>query len=218
MIDGIHFDSPASLFDAGTSSVDAPYSRRSSAPLRFPSVLTDLVEWLPRLGSVLWLERANAPMLARPDTLNGQTLVFDHPAMRVLASCTVLRAHHRLTPQGPREWLSIEEPRGTAQAKLYLLPDSDLLAWDQMCSAAGVTTAATDTEPAPTHAHFLRRALGWFEPRWQASLLEFRVRRQPWVSILDAQPPLRLSLLGMELARSIVETENAEWRAPLHHP
>jgi hypothetical protein len=38
----------------------------------------------------------------------------------------------------------------------------------------------------------------------------------PWLQTLDARPPLRLSLLGLEIAQLITRSEGAELLAPLH--
>ena len=69
---------------------------------------------------------------------------------------------------------------------------------------------------APVHASFLRRALMRFGHRWQARLLAFDLKPLPWLHTLGAKAPLRISLLGLDLARTIVSDENAEWISPLH--
>ena len=87
-----------------------------------------------------------------------------------------------------------------------------------MCSAIELVPDEPVRPEPPTHATFLRRALSRLGHRWQARLLEFRFLQRPWLSVLDAQPPLRISLLGIDIARRIVHDENAEWLSPLHMP
>jgi hypothetical protein len=41
------------------------------------------------------------------------------------------------------------------------------------------------------------------------------MRRSPGPATLGAQPPLRISLLGLDIAQRIVHDENAEWEFPL---
>jgi len=40
--------------------------------------------------------------------------------------------------------------------------------------------------------------------------------RLPWLQTLDARPPLRLSLLGIEISRLIAQSEGTELLTPLH--
>ncbi|HET9032700.1 MAG TPA: hypothetical protein VFN25_07320 [Dokdonella sp.] len=183
-----------------------------------PFASNELLSWLPRLGPVLWLQHRQAGLDKLPTRHSGSTLLLDHPAITALANCKVIRAHQRVTPQGPREWLSFHSSDGSAGAKLFLLPDSDVLAWDQMCLATHLTeTEPPNTEP-PSHASFLRRALDHFGHRWRAHLLEFSFKQRPWLSVLGAQPPLRISLLGLDIVRVIARDENAEWASPLQLP
>ncbi|WP_440225027.1 hypothetical protein ACQQ2N_07225 [Dokdonella sp. MW10] len=179
--------------------------------------LPPLAEWLPRLGTVLWIERreVNAPTHARSSSGDGLVLL-EHPAASALARASVLRACSMVTPQGPREWLGLYDEHREPSAKLFLLPDTDYLAWDQMASANGLSPIDMTASEPPGHPTFLRRALARFGHRWQARLLVFDLRQTPWVRSLGAHAPLRISLLGLDVARSIVRAENAEWVSPLH--
>ncbi|MET0231694.1 MAG: hypothetical protein ABW186_12240 [Rhodanobacteraceae bacterium] len=177
-----------------------------------------LAPWLPRLGATLWLERkrrrAHAPAWVGARGL----LLLDHPALTTLARSAHANAHVQVTPHGPREWLSFRDAEGTAIAKLYLLPDTDYLAWDEMIAATGL--APPTQEPANWHAHaaFLRTALARLGAAWHARIVTFEHRSLPWLATLDARAPLKLSLLGLELARLIASSERAELLAPLHAP
>ena len=222
MSDG-HID-PAPLnggepFEGGGSHRnDAPTRVRGGERTDAASLdLATMAEWLPRLGTVLWLERResvpNAPLRM---SAGPRLLLLEHAAAGVLARCASLRAWSNVTPQGPREWLSLHEESGEIAAKLFLLPDSDVLAWDQMSAALGLAPNESAPSDAPVHASFLRRALARFGHRWQARLLAFDLKPLPWLHTLGAKAPLRISLLGLDLARTVVNDENAEWISPLH--
>jgi hypothetical protein len=58
--------------------------------------------------------------------------------------------------------------------------------------------------------------LARFGAHWNARVLTFQHRRLPWLQTLDARPPLRLSLLGHELARAIARGEGADFA--MHGP
>lgn len=220
MSDGIHFPDANLPLDVPDWDNAAPTCAHASRPVReaheSASHPGKFLDWLPRLGPVLWLQRRGGEPDRHPMARSGSTVLLDHPAIGTLATCKALRAHHVITPQGPREWLSFHSGNDSVTAKLFLLPDSDVLAWDQMCSASQLVPGDPTRQELPTHATFLRRALARLGHRWQARLLEFRFQQEPWLSVLDAQPPLRLSLLGIDVVRNIVRDENAEWMSPLH--
>ena len=205
------------LFD--DEAENTPFAHASRAPIEAPAALPSLVrfaEWLPQLGPVLWLERRHTAD-GRQAPIPGEPIVLlDHPALLTVATCSKLDAHQNISAQGPREWMCFHSSSGGIEAKLFLLPDSDVLAWDEMNSAFCLSPSSSAADGPPTHTTFLRRALARFGARWQARLIEFRHSQHPWLSVLDAQPPLRISLLGIELARGIVRDENAEWISPLH--
>jgi hypothetical protein len=177
-----------------------------------------LADCLPRLGPVLWLDRSERHRASsRAKIEAGRVTLLDHPALGALGDCVAATAHTQVTAQGPREWLGFRDADHEVQAKLYLLPDTDYLAWDQMIDACALAPS-TPAQPAGWHAHtaFLRHALSRIGTRWQARLLTFEHRALPWLRMLGAKPPLRISLLGLELARTIARCEGAELVSPLH--
>ena len=178
--------------------------------------IATLVPWLPRLGATLWLERKSRRAHAPATVGTRGLLLLDHPALTPLARSAHANAHVQVTSHGPREWLSFRDAEGSAIAKLYLLPDTDYLAWDEMIAATGL--APPTKEPANWHAHaaFLRTALARIGSAWQARLVTFEHQSLPWLSTLGARAPLKLSLLGLELARLIAASEGAEMLVPLH--
>lgn len=207
--------------------VDEPFGRWSEAPApqAAPAASTDpvvldlprLAEWLPRLGAVLWLERRER----RPSPLRALIgargiVLLEHPALAVLGRCRSITAHTAVTPHGPREWLSFRDARDEVRAKLFLLPDTDYLAWDEMAAATRLEPACEEPTRWHAHAAFLRGALARLGSAWRARVLRFELGRLPWLRTLDAQPPLRLSLLGLELSRAIARSEGAELVSPLH--
>jgi hypothetical protein len=212
---GIIGSSPAE--EPGGFSAQETVFVSAAAPRRrvFGASPEDLAEWLPRLGSVLWLShraRDSALPARRDMRLPGGVA---HPALACLSQYRALRAHSTITPQGPREWLSFHAATGAPEARLFLLPDSDLLAWDRMNDALRLGPVPQVEHEPPVHSTFLRRALSRSTRAWQARLLEFRTRPSARRGTLDAQSPLRISLLGLDIAQRIVRDENAEWMFPL---
>ncbi|HEY6942878.1 hypothetical protein [Dokdonella sp.] len=188
---------------------------------RFPATpsprldLARLADALPKLGPVLWLERGPSAPEAAVSARAGDVVLLDHPALGVLARCTEVAIHEAVTPNGPREWLAFDDAGGQARAKLFLLPDSDFLAWDTM-AARGCAPSRTAPTRWSAHRAFLRNAFARLAGAWRARLLEFDQRRLPWLRTLDAHAPLRISLLGLEFARTIARDEGAQFVSPLY--
>lgn len=209
---------PAGDSSGGWSEANAP--RLEPAPAKpTPSAAIDLprlAEWLPRLGAVLWLERRERRTPPRAQIGSRGILLLEHPALAVLGRCSEVAAHTAVTPHGPREWLSFRDAKDEVRAKLFLLPDTDYLAWDEMAAAAQLAPLREEAPGWHAHAAFLRGALARLGSSWRARVLQFELGRLPWLRTLDARPPLRLSLLGHELARAIARSEGAELVSPLH--
>jgi hypothetical protein len=217
-VDTAPFNGGEPFESGGAHRNDAPLHTRSREHTDSAALdLSLIAEWLPRLGTVLWLERRESVPSA-PLRMNAgpRLMLLEHAAAGLLANCASLRAWSNVTPQGPREWLSLHQVSGEIAAKLFLLPDSDVFAWDQMTAALGLAPVESAPLDAPGHASLLRRALARFGHRWQARLLAFDLKPLPWLHTLGAKAPLRISLLGLDLARTIVSDENAEWISPLH--
>ncbi|TCO43368.1 hypothetical protein [Dokdonella fugitiva] len=178
--------------------------------------LARLADALPKLGTVLWLERRPPAAAPAPGLLPRGVVLLDHPALAVLARCSDVSACEAVTPNGPREWLAFASADGEPRAKLFLLPDSDYLAWDEMTAQCRSVGSRDPASRWSAHAAFLRNALARIAGGWRARLLAFEQRRLPWLRTLDARPPLRISLLGLDLARAIARDEGAELVSPLH--
>lgn len=202
-----------------TETEDVSRRRQAIRMVPTPLNLPALAHSLARLGPVLWLERrvrteADSPHRRRVPVSHGVRI--GHPAVAGLAQCTNAMAHTAVAPQGPREWLSFRDASGDLRAKLFLLPDTNYLAWDEMTDAACLQPQRVDAAPWQAHAAFLRSAWARLGHAWGARVLSFQSRRLRWSHLLDAQPPLRLSLIGIELAVAIARSENAELVSPLH--
>ena len=209
------------IFD-DTRDIDGPLPNEGP-PYSPPAVRTSrgldlarLADALPKLGNVLWLERGPSAAAPAPGLLPRGVVLLDHPALAVLARCSDVSACEAVTPNGPREWLAFASADGEPRAKLFLLPDSDFLAWDEMTAQCRSATTADAASRWSAHAAFLRSALARLAGGWRARLLAFEQRRLPWLCTLDARPPLRISLLGLDLARAIARDEGAELVSPLH--
>ncbi len=201
------------VFARAAANPAAPDGRECSSG-RFD--LSRLADALPKLGAVLWLERRSRRAVSpRASVGTGGVLLLEHPALGALARVNAVTAHTAVTSHGPREWLCFRDASGETQGKLFLLPDTDYLAWDEMTAASRLKA-----EPTPerwnAHGAFLRGALSRLGSGWRARLLTFEMTRLPWLRTLGAKPPLRISLLGLELARTIARAEGAEVVSPLH--
>lgn len=104
------------------------------------------------LGPVLWLWRAPAGYAADLSAVAGWNCV------------------HRIEPDGICEALRFYREDGREQARLYLLPDSDYLAWEQLlnCVPCGAP------EP-PRGLHQRLREAAWLRVghAWQGSVVRF---------------------------------------------
>lgn len=219
MTDGVHEPHAGAFLemsdDVAGVEVSAHAPRTPSTLAARKPCLAELAEYLPQLGPVLWLQHLQVGK-QQAFAQHSESLLPGHPALGVLASCSRLRAHYVITAHGPREWLCVCNGIGTIEARLFLLPDTNVLAWDEFVAALRIVPTAADCHELPTHNTFLGRALSRCGQRWQARLLEFRSQQVAGQSKLNALPPLRISLLGMDIASNIVRDEYAEWIPTIH--
>lgn len=205
-------------FDAPTASdwqlIDLAAIRRARAPAPPRGLeLRCLAELLPRLGPVLWLDCA----ARQQDDQAGLTRRAARSGLLVsgqldaLVAASRVTAHATVTSMGLREFLGFADAAGHTLARLYLLPDTDCLAWDEMTHACALDPEATPNK-ASWHAHgaFRRGAFARLGPARRASMVGFELHGPPGMRTLDARPPLRLSLVGIERARQIAREEGAE--------
>lgn len=205
-------------FDAPTASdwqlIDLAAIRRARAPAPLRGLeLGCLAELLPRLGPVLWLDCA----ARQQDDQAGLTRRAARSGLLVsgqldaLVAASRVTAHATVTSMGLREFLGFADAAGNTLARLYLLPDTDCLAWDEMTCACALEPEETSAKARwQAHGAFRRGAFARLGPARRARMARFELHGPPGMRTLDARPPLRLSLVGMERARQIAREEGAE--------
>lgn len=150
-----------------------------------------LLPWLPQLGCVLYQPPRSE--MTPTDWLPAGTLAQSRELAPLLSahwvqlSCSV--GH-----DGPREWIDCIGPHGHANARIYLLPDTDYLAWDGMLAQG---TPVDD----PRRSQRLPVALA------DGRLTCFSRRQWAGLAILASRGPGPLSCLGREVAREIVRSD-----------
>lgn len=168
---------------------------------------------LPALGDVLYLsgDPLSQGQLSHGQLLEGRLLEGDGcrslrepPLSGVLVESIelapllhtrALAAASAITADGPREWIECLDAGDRVQARLYLLPDTDYLAWDALHVGAG--PALVDAGRAG--AVPCRSA--------RARLLRFRVHHVAGLLVLGAETGVAASPLGRELAARIARDE-----------
>jgi hypothetical protein len=153
-----------------------------------------LVEGLGQLGGVLYLAPRSAacPM---QENLTFGCLVESVDFAPLLATRHV-GLTCAITAEGPREWIDCVGSQGEALARIYLLPDTDYLAWD------GLFVDATPIE-APSRELPDRE---WLRAS-RARVLSFTRRRLVGFTVLGARDVL-ISSLGRGVARDIAVSES----------
>ncbi|MEO8779307.1 MAG: hypothetical protein ABI389_11640 [Rhodanobacter sp.] len=152
-------------------------------------------EWvasLPALGEVLYL-RGPAECPVRAGLSHG--VLVESAELAPLLQTRALAAAGAITQDGPREWIECMSDGGRVVARLYLLPDTDYLAWDALQVGAGPAweepTRVSSTSWRPVSARLLR----------------FRVRRLAGMQLLGAEAGIGASSLGRDLAARIARDE-----------
>ncbi len=167
---------------------------------------------MPQLGTVLWLYRnGRERTFPRARLMQQGVLLLEDPALAALADCVTVNALCSVTSSGPREWLEFRDVHNVAIAKLYLLPETDYLAWDAMLSGCGACAVAVPRRGWHAHAAFMRGAFTRLGAAWQARIVRLPLLRLSCLSVLGLRPPEFASSLGRRLAGAIVEDEQAAW-------
>lgn len=154
---------------------------------------------LAALGAVLCLSRADAD-----SALAGWT-----QAVHATYGCD-------LDSDGLRECIRFFDARGTCCWRLYLLPDADFLAWEQLASGL---PRVLDDSALPGLAERLWRHLArrLNEPCWRACALRFHVHDAgTMMAGLGASLPV-LSTVGREQVRRIVRCEGVDGSGSQRH-
>lgn len=150
---------------------------------------------LAGLGAVLCLYRSG----------QGSELAGWAQAIRVCA-------HAGLDSDGLRESLHFFDAAGRCCWQLYLLPDSDFLAWDRLLARLPEDADCAASEGIGER--LWRRLAGRLRgEQWRAAVLNLHaVRREDGVEVLAASLA-SLSPLGASTARAIARAEAAEGEA-----
>jgi hypothetical protein len=189
----------------------------SSAARVTPTRCLDLhcvADALPELGTVLWLHRPTRDRTFPRARLTPQgVMLLEHPALGVLADCIEVVPMSAVTSHGPREWLEFRNVHNAAIAKLYLLPDTDYLAWDAMlagCRSNATLSASGGNWQA--HKAFMHAAFACVGASWEARLVRMPMLRLTGLRVLGLRAPEPVSALGCRCARAIADDERAVWR------
>lgn len=169
--------------------IRAALSYREAAALRPQTIalpaaaaLNDLARGWHALGPVLWLWRAAAGRAADLSAVAGWNCV------------------HRIEPDGICEALRFYRADGREQARLYLLPDSDYLAWEQLLQRVPCSS------PEPQRGlHQRLREAAWSRAGhpWQGAVVKFCTRTDPGRPWLSAETSPQISATGWRRAQDI---------------
>jgi hypothetical protein len=153
-----------------------------------------LVEGLGQLGGVLYL--APRPTVCPASVEPPKGCLVENAELAPLMSTCFVGLTCTITAEGPREWLDCVSGQGDTLARIYLLPDTDYLAWD------GLFAGATPTDAPVRHApdrEWLRAC--------RARVLSFQRRRLIGFDVLGARE-VAISSLGRGVARDIAVSES----------
>lgn len=153
-----------------------------------------LLRYLPPLGSVLYLP-TQSRMSAIEEMPRG--LLVARMQLAPLLQTHYAVAASTITSEGPREWIECVDRHGHQLARLYLLPDTDYLAWDALPAGAEATT-----RPAPIHARWPRNTRSV-----SAHLLRFHWRQLGGLDVLGAEAATQVSSLSRHLVEQVAAAE-----------
>jgi hypothetical protein len=189
----------------------SPISRDNTPPGPASLQLHRIVDAMPQLGTVLWMHRREPDRtFPRARLLPRGVLLLEHPALVALADCTSVINATTVPPLGPREWLEFRDAHTATIAKLYLLPDTDYLAWDSMlsgCRAACAAQAPRDGWHA--HAAFMLSAFARLGSQWHAQIVRLPMLGLIGLRVLGLRSPDTVSTQGLRLAQDIARGERA---------
>lgn len=159
-----------------------------------------LLRHLPSLGSVLYLPMSLS-LIEEPT----RGLLVETMRLAPLLRTRYLAAASVITSEGPREWIDCVDRLGQRCARLYLLPDTDYLAWDAL---SNTTASMTSTAPAIQHASVPRHTKSA-----SAHVLRFHWRQLAGLDVLSAEAATQVSALSEHLIGQVAAAE----AVPLRH-
>lgn len=158
------------------------------------------------------LRRGQAALPAAAELAALGAVLCVHPgelpiAPRALDATVRAELQASVDVAGVREAIAFLDADGRCRGRLYLLPDTDFLAWEAL--AARLPQRALE-RPAPGAAALcLRLRVRLSCPRRQAVALRLRAIAHGGRWVLRAAPT-PLSALGLDLAHAIARAEDAE--------
>jgi hypothetical protein len=153
-----------------------------------------LLRYLPPLGSVLYLPTQPC-MSALEEMPRG--LLVEHMQLAPLLQTHYLVAASTITSEGPREWIECVDRHGHLLARLYLLPDTDYLAWDALPAGAEAATISASMQVRwPRNTHSV-----------SAHLLRFHWRQLGGLDVLGAEAATQVSCLSRHLVGQVAAAE-----------
>ena len=153
-----------------------------------------LLRYLPPLGSVLYLP-TQSRMSAIEEMPRG--LLVARMQLAPLLQTHYAVAASTITSEGPREWIECVARHGHLRARLYLLPDTDYLAWDALPAGAEATT-----RPALMLVRWPRNTRSV-----SAHLLRFHWRQLGGLDVLGAEAATQVSSLSRHLVGQVAAAE-----------
>lgn len=177
------------------ASFGVPSRARSTATTRWLAITPrTLIEGLGQLGGVLYLAPRTSACAMQENAPFG-CLVESADIAPLLATRHV-GLTCAITAEGPREWIDCVGGQGETLARVYLLPDTDYLAWDGLFVDA--TPCEAPERDAPDR-EWLRAS--------RARVLSFTRRRLIGFTVLGARDA-HISSLGRGVARDIAVSES----------
>lgn len=172
------------------------HSRARSTPTTHWLAITPrtLMDGLGQLGGVLYLAPASASCFAQDNAPSG--CLVESADLAPLLATHYVALTCAITAEGPREWIDCVGGQGDALARIYLLPDTDYLAWDGLFVDAMPVEAPSREVP---DREWLRAS--------RARVLSFTRRRMVGFTVLGAREAL-ISSLGRGVARDIAVSES----------
>ncbi|MET0505867.1 MAG: hypothetical protein ABWZ85_11105 [Luteibacter sp.] len=177
------------------SSFGVPTRARTTSTTRWLALAPrTLFEGLGQLGGVLYL----APPLAGGalNTPAADGCLVESADLAPLLVARYVGLTCAITAEGPREWIDCVSGQGDTVARVYLLPDTDYLAWDGLFADALPIDAPGRRVP---NREWLRAS--------RARVLTFTRRGMSGLTVLGARDA-RISTLGHGVARDIAMSES----------
>ncbi|MEP7186282.1 MAG: hypothetical protein ABI767_10635 [Rhodanobacter sp.] len=156
-----------------------------------------LIHYLPALGNVLYMPLRSD---AKPVVEMPRGFLVEAMSLAPLLRARWLVIASQITVDGPREWIDCISADHQACARMYLLPDTDYLAWDALLGCGDRVAESPAFASAPAAA--------------SAQMLHFHARRMAGLQMLGAELATMSSTLSKDLAGRIARYEALPLQLP----